>query len=60
MSVSITLATMRRILGQLRHDHRTIGLMVGVPSLLMILLRSSTGPAPSTGSARCCSGCSPS
>jgi ABC-2 type transport system permease protein len=39
MSVSITLATMRRILGQLRHDHRTIGLMVGVPSLLMILLR---------------------
>jgi ABC-2 type transport system permease protein len=39
MSISITLATMRRILGQLRHDHRTIGLMVGVPSLLMILLR---------------------
>ncbi|MFC5753518.1 ABC transporter permease [Actinomadura rugatobispora] len=39
MSVSITLATMRRILGQLRHDHRTIGLMVGVPALLMILLR---------------------
>ncbi|WP_395109094.1 ABC transporter permease [Actinomadura sp. SCN-SB] len=39
MSITITLATMRRILGQLRHDHRTIGLMVGVPSLLMILLR---------------------
>ncbi len=39
MSVAITLATMRRILGQLRHDHRTIGLLVGVPSLLMILLR---------------------
>ncbi|MFI0352376.1 ABC transporter permease [Actinomadura sp. 9N407] len=39
MNVSITLATTRRILRQLRHDHRTIGLMVGVPTLLMILLR---------------------
>jgi ABC-2 type transport system permease protein len=39
MSVSVTLATMRRILAQLRHDHRTIGLIIGVPALLMILLR---------------------
>jgi ABC-2 type transport system permease protein len=39
MSLAITLATMRRILGQLRHDHRTIGLMIGVPTVLMILLR---------------------
>ncbi|MFB4313761.1 ABC transporter permease [Actinomadura sp. 21ATH] len=39
MNLSITLATTRRILRQLRHDHRTIGLMVGVPTLLMILLR---------------------
>ncbi|MBO2451503.1 ABC transporter permease [Actinomadura barringtoniae] len=39
MSVAITLATMRRILAQLRHDHRTIGLIIGVPTLLMILLR---------------------
>ncbi|MBX6765854.1 MAG: ABC transporter permease [Actinomadura rubrobrunea] len=39
MSVAITLATTRRILAQLRHDHRTIAMMVGVPSLLMILLR---------------------
>ncbi|MEW2356334.1 ABC transporter permease [Spirillospora sp. NPDC029432] len=39
ISPSITLATTRRILRQLRHDHRTIGLMVGVPTLLMILLR---------------------
>lgn len=39
MNVSITLATTRRILTQLRHDRRTIALMVGVPSLLMILLR---------------------
>jgi ABC-2 type transport system permease protein len=36
---SITLATTRRILAQLRHDHRTVGMLVGVPSLLMILLR---------------------
>lgn len=39
MSISITLATARRILAQLRHDHRTVALLVGVPSLLMILLR---------------------
>jgi ABC-2 type transport system permease protein len=36
---SITLATTRRILAQLRHDHRTVGMLIGVPSLLMILLR---------------------
>ncbi|MDL4777702.1 ABC transporter permease [Actinomadura xylanilytica] len=39
MSLTITLATTRRILVQLRHDRRTLGLLVGVPSLLMILLR---------------------
>jgi ABC-2 type transport system permease protein len=39
MKLSITLATTRRILNQLRHDHRTVGLLIGVPSLLMILLR---------------------
>ncbi|GAA4080094.1 ABC transporter permease [Actinomadura miaoliensis] len=39
MSLVITLATTRRILAQLRHDHSTIGLMVGVPTVLMILLR---------------------
>jgi ABC-2 type transport system permease protein len=39
VSIAITLATTRRILAQLRHDHRTLGLLVGVPSLLMILLR---------------------
>jgi ABC-2 type transport system permease protein len=39
MSIGVTLATMRRILSQLRHDHRTVALIVGVPSLLMILLR---------------------
>jgi ABC-2 type transport system permease protein len=39
MNPAITLATTRRILAQLRHDHRTVGLLLGVPSLLMILLR---------------------
>ncbi|MFI0452290.1 ABC transporter permease [Actinomadura sp. 6N118] len=39
MNISITLATTQRILAQLRHDHRTISMIVGVPTLLMILLR---------------------
>jgi ABC-2 type transport system permease protein len=39
MSPRVTLATTRRILAQLRNDRRTLGLMIGVPSLLMILLR---------------------
>ncbi|WP_067466926.1 ABC transporter permease [Actinomadura macra] len=39
MSLAITLATMRRILAQLKNDHRTLGMLIGVPSLLMILLR---------------------
>jgi ABC-2 type transport system permease protein len=39
VSLGITIATTRRILAQLRHDHRTVGLLIGVPSLLMILLR---------------------
>ncbi|VVJ21771.1 Efflux ABC transporter [Amycolatopsis camponoti] len=39
MSAAITFATTRRILTQLRHDPRTVALMIGVPSLLMILLR---------------------
>ena len=33
------LATARRVLTQLRHDPRSIALMVAVPSLLMVLLR---------------------
>ncbi|MEV4053616.1 ABC transporter permease [Amycolatopsis sp. NPDC049688] len=33
------LATTRRILTQLRHDPRTVALLVAVPSVLMILLR---------------------
>ena len=38
MSPAITLATVRRILFQLRHDHRTVALIVAVPSVLMVLL----------------------
>jgi ABC-2 type transport system permease protein len=39
MNPTLTLATARRILTQLRHDHRTVALMILVPSLLLILLR---------------------
>ncbi|MGI5419122.1 ABC transporter permease [Actinomadura luteofluorescens] len=39
MSAAVTFATMRRILAQLKHDHRTLALLIGVPTLLMILLR---------------------
>jgi ABC-2 type transport system permease protein len=39
MSPRRTLATTRRVLQQLRHDHRTIGLILFVPSVLMIILR---------------------
>jgi ABC-2 type transport system permease protein len=39
MSLTITLATTRRILAQLRRDRRTLGLLILVPSVLMILLR---------------------
>jgi ABC-2 type transport system permease protein len=39
MSPSMTLATARRVLRQLRHDPRTVVLMIAVPSLLMVLLR---------------------
>jgi ABC-2 type transport system permease protein len=38
MSPRILGATTRRILGQLRHDHRTVGLLVVVPVLLLTLL----------------------
>ncbi len=39
MSVKVTAATTRRVLTQLRHDPRTVVLMVVVPSLLMTMLR---------------------
>ncbi|GAB3278023.1 ABC transporter permease [Actinocorallia lasiicapitis] len=39
MNPRVTLATARRILDQLRHDKRTIALIVVVPTVLMVLLR---------------------
>ena len=36
---SVTWATARRVLAQLRHDPRTIAMMIAVPAVLMILLR---------------------
>ncbi|TDV46237.1 ABC transporter permease [Actinophytocola oryzae] len=39
MNVTFALATARRILTQLRHDPRTVALMVLLPSLLLVLLR---------------------
>lgn len=38
MNPRITSATAGRVLGQLRHDHRTAGLMLGVPLVLLTLL----------------------
>ena len=39
MSVRVTLATARRVLWQIRHDPRTIALLLAVPALLLVLLR---------------------
>lgn len=39
MSVRVTLATVRRVLRQLGHDHRTLALMLLFPSVLMVILR---------------------
>jgi ABC-2 type transport system permease protein len=39
MNVAFTVATARRILTQLRHDPRTVVMLVLMPSLLMVLLR---------------------
>ena len=39
MTISMTLATAKRVLIQLRHDPRTVVLMIAVPSLLMVMLR---------------------
>jgi ABC-2 type transport system permease protein len=39
MSAAMTLATTRRILQQLRHDPRTVAMVILLPSLLVLLLR---------------------
>jgi ABC-2 type transport system permease protein len=39
VTVTVTLATVRRVLDQLRHDHRTAALLLLFPTLLLVLLR---------------------
>ena len=39
MSARATLATTRRVLEQLRRDHRTLALVLVVPPALLVLLR---------------------
>jgi ABC-2 type transport system permease protein len=39
ISWRVTWATARRVLAQLRHDPRTVAMMVAVPAVLMVLLR---------------------
>ena len=39
MSARITLATAQRVLWQIRHDPRTIALLLAVPAVLLVLLR---------------------
>ncbi|GGK23035.1 transport permease protein [Pilimelia terevasa] len=48
MSARILGATIGRILRQLRHDRRTVGLVVAVPTLLLTLLYFMFEGAPST------------
>ena len=62
MSASITLATAARVLRQLRHDRRTLAMLVLVPCVLLSLLAwiYGTPVTCSTGSARRCSASSPS
>jgi len=38
MNPAITLATARRVLSQLRHDHRTVAMLIIVPCVLLALL----------------------
>lgn len=39
MRMRATLATAGRVLGQLRHDHRTVAMLLVVPCLLLVLFR---------------------
>jgi ABC-2 type transport system permease protein len=45
MSARIMLATTVRVLAQIRHDHRTIALLLVVPSVLLFLLQQLLGDA---------------
>jgi ABC-2 type transport system permease protein len=46
MTWDTTLATARRVLSQLRRDRRTLVLLIGVPSLLLVLVRYSFNARP--------------
>ena len=48
MSGRITLATTRRVLRQLRRDPRTLGLLFGVPPLLLVLFKYTFERQPHT------------
>jgi len=48
MNVTRTLATARRVLAQLRHDPRTIALLLVVPCLLLVLLKYMFDAQPGT------------
>ena len=48
MSASVTLATALRVLRQLRRDPRTVALIVGVPCLMLVLLKYVFAEAPAT------------
>ncbi len=48
MSGRITLATAGRVLRQVRHDPRTVGLLLAVPALLLVLLRYVFDARPGT------------
>jgi ABC-2 type transport system permease protein len=48
MSARVTLAITRRVLAQVRHDPRTLALLIVVPALLMTLLRFLYDARPAT------------
>jgi ABC-2 type transport system permease protein len=45
MNARVTLATTRRVLGQLRNDRRSVAMMVVVPALMLLLMRYVFGSA---------------
>jgi ABC-2 type transport system permease protein len=46
MSIKITLNTVLRVLTQIRHDHRTLAVLLLVPSVLLILLKNIFADRP--------------
>jgi hypothetical protein len=58
MSARITAATAARVLEQIRHDPRTIALLLVVPGALLWLLHEMLGDLAFDRLGRRCSGCS--